>query len=107
MAIKQKITSVSGVEAEYHRISEATIDYTQRKAYTTVVSYLGAAKRDEEKAQFNKDEELKIKETELNQLVASYNKETDTPELEARRIELTNEVNALHERTPDDVCGFK
>lgn len=104
MALQQQITSLSGVKTDYHRVSEAMVNYTDRKAYITVLSYLEVGKREEEKAQSNKDEELKNKEAELTELVEAYDEQTDTPELKARRIELTNEVNALYERTPDDVA---
>lgn len=99
MAIKQQITNVSGVKTEYHRISSAMIDYTLRKAYITVLSYIGSAKRDEEKAQTNDGVERDTLMRELDELVAN-----PTEENEARRIELTNEVNALYERTPEDVA---
>lgn len=49
MAIKQQITSVSGVKTEYHRIAKAELDFTTHTATITVFSYLNAAKRDEEK----------------------------------------------------------
>lgn len=49
MALEQTITSISGATTEYHRISSAMIDYTARKAFIVVESYIGAAKRAEEK----------------------------------------------------------
>lgn len=104
MAIKQEITSVSGVKTEYHRISEAYLNYTQRRATIIVLSYLEAEKRDEEKAQASIDEELKTKNAELEELVKAYDKPTDTPELYDRRVKLSNEVTALQNRTPEDVA---
>lgn len=99
MAIKQEITSVSGVKTEYHRISSATIDYTNRKAYIVVQSYLEAEKRNEEKAQVNDTAERDALMKELDELVAN-----PTDENEARRIELSEQINALPQRTPDDVA---
>lgn len=99
MALKQQITSVSGASTEYHRISEAAIDYTNRKARITVCSYLEAEKRDEEKTQASSDTERKALLDELNELLAN-----PTDENEARRVELSNQINALPERTPDDVA---
>lgn len=105
MAIKQSITSVSGVKAEYHRIAEAYIDYTGRKATIKVLSYLGAAKRDEEKERAVKDAEKAEIEKELNELVARYKSpEEDSPEEKARREELSKQLNDMPQLTPDDVA---
>lgn len=99
MAIKQAITSVSGATTEYHRISQAMLDYNQRKAYITVLSYLGAAKRNEEKENAQPSLQRDIIMKELDELVAN-----PTEENEARRIELSEQVNALPLQTPDDVA---
>lgn len=99
MALKQQITGVTGVTAEYHRISSAMIDYTQRKAYITVVSYLDTTKRDEEKTNAEPGAQRDILMKELNELVAN-----PTDENEARRIELSEQVNALPGQTPEDVA---
>lgn len=98
MALQQQITTVSGAVTEYYRISEAMINYTNRKAYITVLSYLDTDKREEEKTQASKDAHKEELMTELDKLVAN-----PTDENEARRIELSNEINALPQQTPEDV----
>lgn len=105
MALKQQITSVSGATTEYHRISEATIDYTNRKAYITVLSYLEAEKRDEEKERALQDAKKAEIEKELYELVARYTTpEADPPEEKARRNELSKQLNDIPLLTPDDVA---
>lgn len=104
MAINQQITTLSGVTVEYHRISEAMIDYTNRKATIVVLSYLGSAKRDEEKVQATDTAERDAIMKELDELVMAYDEKTDTPELKARRVELSNQINAMPQLTPDDVA---
>lgn len=105
MAIKQEITSVSGVKTEYHRISSATIDYTNRKAYIVVQSYLGSEKRDEEKERALKDAKKAEIEKELHELLIKYTTpEADPPEEEARRNELSKQLNDMPLLTPDDVA---
>lgn len=105
MAIKQQITSVSGVKTEYHRISEALINYTERKATIVVLSYLEAEKRDEEKERALQDAKKAEIDKELTELLAKYTSpETDPPEEAARRKELSDQLNAMPLLTPDDVA---
>lgn len=99
MALKQNITSVSGATTEYHRISGAVIDFTARKANITVLSYVDAGKREEEKNQTSKDNDRQAIMDELNTLVAN-----PTEDNEARRNELSEELNALEIPTPEDVA---
>lgn len=99
MAIKQEITSISGATAEYHRISEAHIDYTKRKANITVLSYLDSDKRDEEKTQASQDSERETIMKELDELVAN-----PTEENKERRIELSNQINALQYQNPEELA---
>lgn len=104
MALKQQITTITGATVEYHRVSAATIDYTNRKVYIIVQSYLDSNKRDEEKEHAANELKRKQIEDELNKLLAAYTSpEEDTPEEEARRVELGEQLNAL-EFTPDDVA---
>lgn len=98
MAIKQKITNITGVTTEYHRIGSAAVDYTMRQASIVVLSYLGASKRNEEKAQASKNNNRIILQSELNELVQNPTKDN-----EARRIELPSQINDLPLQTPEDV----
>lgn len=99
MAIKQQVTSVSGATTEYHRISHLMADFTERKAEVVVASYLNETKRDEEKSKSVEQDNKAVLMEELDELVTNA-----TEENEARRIELTNQINSLPEYTPDDVA---
>lgn len=98
MALQKQITTISGAVTEYYRISEAMINYTHHKAYITVLAYLDSGKRNEEKAQATRTADRATLMAELDQMVAN-----PTDENEARRIELSNQINALPEQTPSDV----
>lgn len=98
MAIKQEIVALSGATAEYHRISEVHVDYTKREATISVLSYLGESKRDEEKQQTLKSAERQALMDELDKLVVE-----PTEDNEARRIELSEQINAMSSPTPESV----
>lgn len=104
MAIKQSITNLSGATAEYHRISEAHVNYTKREVMIVVLSYISSDKRDEEKTQSSNTIDRKAITEELDGLLAIYNEETDTKELYDRRVELSNQLNAIPLQAPEDVA---
>lgn len=95
MAIKQSITNLSGTKTEYHRISYANIDYTERRAIITVSSYINASKRGEEKSNVERQKNLLALQDELNALV-----EEPTESNKDRRVELTNAINEMLETAP-------
>lgn len=99
MAIKQAITSITGSTTEYHRISEVTIDYQTRKVAMKVLSYLDSTKRDEEKGSASQNFQRDTIMKELEALVIN-----PTPENEARRIELSNQINAMPLQTVEDAA---
>ena len=98
MALKQEITSVTGATTTYHRISDAIIYYTQRKAHIIVQSYIDEAKRDEEKKNAQPDKQRAELMAELQPLV-----EKPTDDNEDKRNELSQKLNKMELQSPKDL----
>lgn len=96
MAIKLNTTHISGAKADYHRISEAAIDFNTSEAQIVVLSYMETSKRNEEK-----DLKKYIKEQEaLREQLDELMKDA-TPENEEERIELSQKINDSPEVSPE------
>lgn len=96
MALKQQITNIAGATTDYHRISEVHVDYTKRIANIIVLSYIGIAKRNEEKVQTSLSNQRDKITEELKELVVN-----PTAENEARRNELSAQLASLLQTLED------
>lgn len=97
MAIKTITTHISGVKAEYHRISQATIDFNTQTAQIVVLSYLETSKRVEEKDLKKYMAEKDALSAQLDELMKNA-----TEENKEEREELSQKINDYPVPSPED-----
>jgi hypothetical protein len=90
MALQETITDERGAKTTYHRIARAVLDFDEKKAIVLVRSYASEKVRETEKGNSATKAKYHTLMAELDALVAE-----PTNDNKKRRIELTNEVNAL------------
>lgn len=90
MALSQTQSDERGASTVYHRVAKADLDYTSGEATITIHSYADGALRQAEIDDVNSKYEYETLMNELNTLT-----QNPTEENEARRIELSEQLNEL------------
>lgn len=91
MALLQKLSDARGVSTVYHRIAKADADFTDKEVTLVVYSYVAESLRSSEKREAEDKAVYEQLTEELNNLI-----QDPTEENEARRIELSEQLNNLN-----------